>query len=138
MLAITGFLVVFGSIGVPAHVEAAIEQNVQVVQVIPAILDGENAYPSRFASSPVSAWNVSRWQSVTFPESWVNKGFYVELWDGGNRPIPGFAARKLTHITLSLTAVDATLYPDVRAVLFQPASLPKPETVGQVTFSFTT
>lgn len=138
LLAFAGLLIVFGNIGLPAQVQAATEQHTQVVQVIPIMLDGENVYPSRFVSSPVTAWKVTRWQSVTFPASWVNKGYYLELWDGGNRPIPGFAAKKLAQSTLSLATIDATLYPDVRAVLFQPTSLSKPETVGQVTFSFST
>ncbi len=138
ILTFVGLSVLLGSVGFAAQVRAENTSSTLTVDVIPVMLGDQRVYPSRFASSPMTIWKVTRWQSVAFPESWVNKGYYVELWDGGNRPIPGFAARKLTQATLPLTSMDATLYPDVRAVLFQPASLPDLERIEPVVFSFST
>lgn len=93
-----------------------------LVRVIPAQLDHHTVYPTGHAVLALGPWDAARWEELRLPESWVNQGYYFELWDIENSIIPGFASKKLEQSTIDLRSIDATIYPALRLVLFEPAN----------------
>lgn len=100
-----------------------------LVRIIPTIIENQNVYPTNHAVVFLDPLQAYVWQRLTLPNSWVDRGYYFEIWDSGNKPVPGFLAKKLSSATIDLSTIDPSLYPALRLVIFQPA------TVGNLDFS---
>jgi len=97
----------------------AIEQQTQVI-FIPQEIDGQIIYPSRFVTPVVSRFHFLSYQSVTVNPDWVNQGYYYEIWDERNRPLPRYLAQKLEANVIDLSGVDTTQTKNIRMVIFLP------------------
>lgn len=92
--------------------------------ITPATLDDQKVYPTRHIFLPLNAWIIFQWKSISIPDSWVGKGYWFEIWDQGNRKIPGFGAKKIETSSLNLSLIDPTLYPKIRLIIFKPDNVP--------------
>lgn len=108
-----------------------------VVRVIPAVIDNQIIYPTGHATLALGPLDTAQWETLHLPDAWVNQGYYLELWDIDNEIVPGFSARKLKHAKIDLHTIDATIYPTIRVVLFQPAALSNPVINQAVYFQYT-
>lgn len=88
-------------------------------RIIPAELDHQIVYPSKFVSISEQTWQFYQWQAVQLPQSWVQSNYYYEIWDSHNKPVPGFVAKRLDSSVIELNKIDASLYPKIRLIIFK-------------------
>lgn len=109
--------------GVAAHRQSRTVTTPVLTRIIPATLDQQVVYPTNHAVVPLDPLQAYTWQQLTLPKDWSNQGYYFEIWDSGNKPVPGFFAKKLSASTIDLTTIDPSLYPSLRLVIFQPTTI---------------
>lgn len=114
------YLLVFflAFIFLPGLTKAA-EQQTQVI-FIPQEIDQQIIYPSRFVTPEVNTFHYLNYKSVIVDTAWVNKGYYYEIWDERNKPLPHYLAQKLETNVIDLRAVDTTQTKNIRMVVFVP------------------
>jgi len=95
-----------------------------LARIIPTQIEQQVVYPTNHVVVPLDPVQAYSWQALTMPKNWVEQGYYFEIWDSGNKPVPGFFAKKLLASTIDLTAIDPSLYPALRLVVFQPKQVP--------------
>lgn len=104
-----------------------VEKSSQNSKVIPQEIDEQVMYPSSFITPDVSFFESGTWTSVSLPEEWVNRGYYYEVWNGFNRPLSDFTAKKLVSSEIDISSIEVENYGTLRFVLF----VPKHETFDQ-------
>lgn len=92
------------------------------VKLVPDHIRSQPIYQSPVVSLELSPWRVQRWQTVEFPIGWGDHDLYVELWDSANHRISLFRARRMSGRTMDISALDPTLYPAIRLIVFQAKS----------------
>lgn len=102
--------------------QRSVSHNV-LTRVVPITLEDQPVYPTNHAVIALDPTQEYTWQNITLPETWPLGQYYIELWGANNRPIPGFAAQKLTSHQLDINQIDASLNPALRVVVFQPAGI---------------
>lgn len=114
------------------------ESEISVSRIIPDTLDGQVVYPAVPLTLELDPLTVYRWEKIILPEAWTNSGYYVEVWDITNRPIPHFAAQRLTTAELDIRSIDATLYPKIRVILFRSETAPELDYTQAVYYQYHT
>jgi len=99
-----------------------------LTRLVPITLDDVPVFPSNHAVIALDPMQDYTWQTIQLPHTWLEHGYYVELWDATNKPIPGFRATKLITDTIDISNIDASLTPSLRLVIFQPPNTPPPPT----------
>lgn len=92
--------------------------------ITPALLEGQLVYPSSHVNIVFEPLQAYEWREIRLPEEWASGEYYVELWDHENHVVPGFGAHRFNKPTIDLSSIDATLYPKIRLLLFQPELSP--------------
>lgn len=98
---------------------------VSVSRIIPDVLDNQVLYPAVPLTLDLDPLTVYRWEKVILPKTWANSGYYVEIWDAHNKPVPNFRAKTLVESELDISSIDATLYPKIRIILFRSEHAPE-------------
>ncbi|MFA6027975.1 MAG: hypothetical protein WC752_03540 [Patescibacteria group bacterium] len=96
------------------------EETNAIVSFIPQEIDDQIIYPSRFVIPEVKTFHYLSYDSVKINPAWANKGYYFEIWNDQNRPLPDYKARKLETDIIDLSRVDATQTKAIRIVIFIP------------------
>jgi len=98
---------------------------------VPVVLDDQEIYPSGhviIAQDPLIHY---QWNTLELPDNLANRGYYFEIWDNGNKPVPGFRAQKLESSSISLNSIDPSLIPGIRVVIFKPSTVTEAINVNQ-------
>lgn len=134
-------LFTISALSVPAAASAGntVEEHQIITPLIPDMLQSVGIVQTKHVEiqGAQSWWRVRQWKSIDLPDGWENSGYYVELWDHDNDRIPRYEARLITERTIDLSNLDASLYPRIRVILFQPTNIAPRSVEGQVVFTFT-
>lgn len=124
------------------------DSEVSISRIIPDVLDGQTVYPAVPLTLELDPLTVYRWEKILIPTSWLGSEYfparyYFEVWDGNNKPIPGWSARPLwfTELktgTIDISKIDATLYPKIRIIVFRQASAPELEYTDPIYYQYHT
>ncbi|MBI3963621.1 MAG: hypothetical protein HY341_01350 [Candidatus Kerfeldbacteria bacterium] len=129
------------AVGTPATASAgsAVEEHRILTPLVPDTLQSVGIVQTQHVEIPAASswWRVRQWQSIDLPDGWENSGYYVELWDHDNDRIPRYGARLITERVIDLSSLDASLYPRIRVILFQPTDVAPRSVEGQVAFTYT-
>lgn len=109
-----------------------------MARIVPDTLDKQTVYPTNHVVVPLDPLTQYQWQEINLPQAWTRQGYYFEIWDGDNRPIPGYRAQTLQQPSINLNDIDASLYPKIRIIFFQPKDVPDLTYNQPIFFSYTT
>jgi len=112
-------LITFIATPVSSVSAAYINYDRMITRVVPEVLDDQVVYPTNHATLALTPLRAYTWESVTVPPEWLAQGYYFEIWDTANKPVPGFHAQGLNYESqLNIESIDASLYPQIRLVVF--------------------
>jgi hypothetical protein len=102
-----------------------------LTRIVPVVIDGQEIYPSNHAVIAQDPLIHYQWNKLELPANLANKGYYFEIWDSGNKPVPGFRAQKLESNIVDIKSIDPSLMPGIRVVLFKPSIVTETINVNQ-------
>lgn len=105
-------------------------------RIVPQQLDDSVVYPTNFATIPLDLFTEYKWKTLELPHEWSQTGYRFELWDSRNTIIPGFDSQVLQGSSIDISSIDASVYPQVRIVLFQPEGIASFDYIAPVTFTY--